>query len=44
MYDKMTTLFNDTREKFKTEDKITVEPQYKSFHLDDNGDLTFEGT
>ena len=41
IYDKMIKLFNDTREKFKIEDKITVEPNYKSFNLDDNGNLTF---
>ena len=42
IYDKMINLFYDTREKFKTEDKITVEPQYKTFNLDDNGNLTFK--
>ena len=40
--DKMIKVFNDMREKFKIEDKITVEPQYKSFNLDDNDDLTFK--
>ena len=42
IYDKMIKLFNDTRKKFKIEHKITVEPQYKSFNLDDNGNLTFK--
>ena len=37
----MIKVFNDTREKSKIEDQITVEPQYKSFSLDDNGNLTF---
>ena len=42
IYDKMIKLFNDTRKKLKIEDKTTVEPQYKSFNLDDNGNLTFK--
>ena len=41
IYDKMTKLFNDMKERFETEDKIAVEPQYKCFNLDDNGNLTF---
>ena len=42
IYDKVINLFNNTREKFKIEDKITIEPQYKSFNLDYNGSLTFK--
>ena len=41
IYVKMTKLFNDIRERFEIEDKITVEPKYKSFSQDDNGNLTF---
>ena len=41
IYDKMTKLFNDTRERYEIESKVTVEPQYKIFNLDDNGNLTF---
>ena len=40
IYGKMIKLFNYTREKFKIEDNITVEPQSKSFKLDDNSNLT----
>ena len=42
IYDKMIKAFNDTIEKFKIKDEITVEPQYKSFNLDDNGNLKFK--
>ena len=37
IYDKMTKLFHDARKGFEIEDKIAVEPQYKSFRLGDNG-------
>ena len=36
IYNKMIKLFK----LFKIEDKITVEPQYKKFNLNDNGNLT----
>ena len=42
IYDKMTNLFNDTRERYEIERKVTVEPQYKIFSLNDNGNLTFK--
>ena len=41
IYDKITKLFNDKREKFKIEVKVTVEPRYESFDLNNDGDLTF---
>ena len=38
----MTKLFNDMRKRYEIERKVTAEPQYKIFNLEDNGNLTFK--
>ena len=35
IYNKMTKLFNDTRERYEIEGKVSVEPQYKIFNPDE---------
>ena len=43
IYDKLTSMFNNTRERFGIENCTPIEPsrKYNNFKLDDDGSLTF---